>query len=178
MSNESLSLSPFTLSFTENPAFSYKASNETGPNSVPNPTAPYNPPDISTSEANSLASLAKLYPALPNTYKASFPDCVVTRLNFPNAYTGALLNNLSLNLSFNFPEFEDNLYSAPTPHSNSPWLSKIYSAPKVGPFFNLRFSPSPNFASLLKSYPNFNCPSDAIAFNANKAVPKITNFFI
>ena len=176
MSNESLSLVPF--SFTENPAFSYKASNETGPNSVPNPTAPYNPPEISFFPPSSLASLAKLYPALPNTYKASFPDCVVTRLNFPNAYTGALLNCLLLNLSFNFPEFEDNLYSAPTPHSNSPWLSKMYSAPRTGPFLNLRFSPSPYFASLLKSYPNFNCPSDAIAFNANKAVPKITNFFI
>ena len=74
---------------------------------------------------------------------------------------------LSAFLFINFPEFDESLYSPPTPHSNSPWLSKIYSNPTTGPLFNLKSSPTPTFAFLVKSYPDLICNSDATAFNAN-----------
>ena len=122
---------------------SYIASNETGPNSVPNPAATYGPPDtFKSSLLASFASLAKLYPALPNTYSASFPLLVVIKLNLPKAYTGTLLAIFVFSfLSFNFPELAENLYSEPTPHSNSPWLSTMYSKPATGPGFNLKSEP-------------------------------------
>jgi len=75
VSTESFDFTPVAFSLTANPDFSYKASNETGPNSVPNPIAPYAPPDTSNPFfATFFVSLAKLYPTLPNTYNASFPD--------------------------------------------------------------------------------------------------------
>ena len=47
VSTESFDFTPVAFSLTANPDFSYKASNETGPNSVSNLIAPYTPPDTS-----------------------------------------------------------------------------------------------------------------------------------
>ena len=46
----------------------------------------YNPPlALIPASFATLLSLAKLYPALPNKYKASFPFLVVIKLNLPTA---------------------------------------------------------------------------------------------
>ena len=77
---------------------SYIASNDTGPISVPNPPATYNP--LSYFTPLTFDSF-KATPALPNTYRTSFPFLVVTKLNFPKAYTGICLILLeSFSLTF------------------------------------------------------------------------------